>query len=238
MQDAHPTPPTTHHARGWPKAILYDHDGTLVNSLPVVVAATNAALVAAGFAEQSPEVVVKAMILPTGPRMGFHSGVDDPRIQAELASAFYHHANLRPGLASAYPGIGALVAEVQQRGIGQGVVSNNQGAFVRRVVAALGLDRAFGPVLGEEDVPATKPDPRGLLQAASHLGVAAQACWFVGDAPPDQAAALAAGMRSIGVTWGIHARSEMAGMGFDVLIDEPAELLRLVDRAEKLVELP
>jgi HAD superfamily hydrolase (TIGR01509 family) len=224
-EDTHHPPTTNHQPRGWPKAILYDHDGTLVNSLPVVVAATNAALTAAGFPAQPDHVVIKAMVLPTAPRMGFHSGVTDPVRLAHMAAEFYRHANLLPHHATAYPGVPALLAEVAARGIAQGVISNNQGAFVRRVVAALGLAQYLGPVLGEEDMPAPKPDPRGLLQAAASLGVRAQDCWFVGDAGPDREAARSAGMLAIGVTWGIHRRDELEALGFDRLIDAPGELL-------------
>ena len=208
-----------------PAAVLYDHDGTLVNSLPVVVAATNAALVAGGYLAQPAEVVIKAMVLPTGPRMGFHSGCTDRAVQASLAASFYREANLRPDLASAYSGVHEMLVAVHQRGIPQGVISNNEGVFVRRVVSALGLMPFLGPVLGEEDVPAAKPDPRGLLLAAAQLGVQPDQCWFVGDAPPDLAAARGAGMVAIGVTWGIHSREEMAKLGFDVLIDHPSALL-------------
>jgi len=224
-------PPTTNHQPPeWsaPHAILYDHDGTLVNSLPVVVEATNAALVMAGYSRQPAEVVIKAMVLPTGPRMGFHSGSNDLGVQAALAAAFYREANLRPHLASAYPGVHDLLAAVHRRGVPQGVISNNEGVFVRRVVTALGLMPFLGPVLGEEDVPAPKPDPRGLLLAAAQLGVLPDQCWYVGDAPPDLAAARGAGMTAIGVTWGIHTRTEMEALGFDRLIDHPAALLEML----------
>lgn len=213
-----------------PTAILYDHDGTIVDSLAVVVAATNEVLVANGLAPAAPAAVVAGMVLPTGPRLGRHTGDTDLRRQTELAEAFYAAAHRLPHLARPYPGIAALLAALHGRGVAQGVVSNNQGRFVRTVTAELGLAPWLGVQIGEEDMPAPKPDPRGLLLAAQRLGADPTRCWFVGDAAPDAQAAHAAGMRAVGVTWGTHSRTELLSQGFDLLVDRPDQILALLDR--------
>ncbi len=211
------------------KAVIYDHDGTLVNSLPMVVAATNDVLLARGLPERPPSEIVAAMVMPTTPRMGHHARVDDPRIQEVLAREFYLSAHrVGPTHASLYPGVAALVAEVSARGLPQAMVSNNEGRLVRRLMAALGIDGHFACILGEEDVPAPKPDPRGILHAASRLGVHPDSCIYVGDGHGDVAAAHGAGMRVIGVTWGIHPRAEMESMGFDHLAHDTTEVLQLI----------
>ena len=88
------------------RAVIYDHDGTLVNSLPMVVAATNRVLVANGFAEEPPAVVIAGMVLATGPRMGHHARTLDPGVQSRLAAKFYAAAReLGPVHARAYDGI-------------------------------------------------------------------------------------------------------------------------------------
>ena len=116
-------------------AILYDHDGTLVNSLPVVVAATNGVLAKNGYPVETPEVVIAAMVLATAPRMGHHARVSDPLVQRRLAAEFYAEARiLGPRLATAYDGIAELLATIAGRGIAQGVISNNQGEVVRIIV--------------------------------------------------------------------------------------------------------
>jgi 2-phosphoglycolate phosphatase len=209
--------------------VIYDFDGTLADSIAVVVAATNAVLVAEGCAALPAAEVVAGMVWPTGPRMGRHAGVQDPARQRALAEAFYAHANrLGPGLAKCYPGIPEMSAAVRGRGLVQGVVSNNQGAFVRRVLAALGLARDFACAFGEEDMPAPKPDPRGLLMVAGIIGVDPAHCVYVGDTHGDARTAAAAGMAAVGVTWGIHARAELADAPFAALIDAPAELPGLI----------
>jgi phosphoglycolate phosphatase len=211
------------------RAVLYDHDGTLVDSLPMVIAATNRVLVANGHPAAPPDQVVAAMVLATAPRMGHHARSADPRQQERLAAEFYAAAReLGPTHARAYPGIPAVVATIAARGLGQGVVSNNEGAVVRIIMRHLGLARHFAALFGEEDVAAPKPDPRGILKAAEALGVGCGDCVFVGDSENDCDAARAAGVRAIGVTWGIHPRARMERLGFDALIDRPEELLSLI----------
>lgn len=209
-------------------AVIYDHDGTLVDSLAVVVEATNAALRDRGLPERPAIEVVKGMAHPTIPRMGLHSGVTDPVVLEALAREFYVHMHRIPHLCRLYGGVAELVAAVAARGLPQGMVSNNSGRFITAAMNHLGLAPSFAVLLGEDDVPAPKPDHRGALLAAERCGVDPRACLFVGDSPADRDAARGAGMRSVGVTWGIHDRAEMLEMGFDVLIDHPRQVLDLL----------
>ncbi len=209
------------------RAILFDHDGTLVDSLPVVVAATNAALAEAGAAACAAEAIVAAMVLPTGPRMAHHAGIADAARQPALAASYYAQAIRLVDRARAYAGIAEALRALADRPLA--VVSNNEGRFVRAAMAATGL-AAHIPAArawGEDDVPAPKPDPAGLLAAAQRLGIPAGDCAYVGDSPVDLRAARGAGMRAIGVAWGTHARAQLAGLGFDRLLDHPEQLARL-----------
>jgi len=205
--------------------VLFDHDGTLVDSIPVIVAATNQVFAARGLPRLGADEIVPGMVLPTGQRLGRHFAVSDPTKQRELALAFYAAAReLGPGLASLYPHVFDALEELAASGLRLAVVSNNEGVFVRAVTSALGIARHFATILGEEDMPAPKPDPRGALLAAERMGLAPAACCFVGDSRPDAETAAGAGMRSIGVTWGTHAREQMSDMGFTALVDDVAGL--------------
>jgi 2-phosphoglycolate phosphatase len=211
------------------RAVIYDHDGTLVDSLPMVVAATNRVLVANGFAEEPPAAVIAGMVLATAPRMGHHARTTDPQMQSRMAAEFYAAAReLGPLHARAYDGIHDVVSAFAARGIKQAVVSNNEGAVVRIIMRHLGLAPHFAALYGEDDVAAPKPDPRGIIQTAATLGVELSDCVFVGDSENDSDAARAAGVRSIGVTWGIHPRSRMEHLGFSALIDRPEQLRSLI----------
>lgn len=215
-------------------AVAFDHDGTLVNSLPGVVAASNVALVEHGYPPCSADEVITGMVLATGPRMGALAKVDDPAEQTRLNTTFYRHARiLMPQTAVLYPGIGGMVEGLHRRGLPLGVVSNNEGTVVRMMMERLGILRFFtaGAVLGEDDAPAPKPHPGGMRLACERMGVEPGRTLFVGDSHPDCDGAHAAGLRAAGVTWGIHPRAEMAGFGFDVLVDATGELADLIARA-------
>lgn len=210
-------------------AILYDHDGTLVNSLPVVVAATNAVLARHGFPVEPPQVVIDAMVYATTPRMGFHARGSDPALHPQLAEEFYAEARrLGPLHATAYDGVHELLTSVSARGIKQGIISNNQGEVVRIITRHLGLAAHLALAWGEDDVRAPKPAPDGIRQAAEQLGIALDRVLFIGDSENDSEAAQAAGVRCVGVTWGIHPRAKLATLGFDHLIDHPRELIPLI----------
>ena len=209
-------------------AVIYDHDGTLVDSLAVVVEATNTTLRERGFSERPALEIIKGMAYPTIPRMGLHSQVTDPEALAELAREFYVVMHRLPHLVRAYDGVPDVITQIAALGMPQGMVSNNSGTFIRAAMAHLGLASSFTAMLGEDDCPAPKPDHRGALLAAARCGVAPETCLFIGDSPADRDAAHGAGMCAVGVTWGIHDAAEMSAMGFDVLIDHPKDLLRLI----------
>ena len=209
-------------------AVIYDHDGTLVDSLAVVVAATNTVLRDRGLPERPASEIIKGMAYPTIPRMGLHAQLSEPTVLAELAREFYVAMQRLPHLVRAYDGVPELIAEISARRLPQGMVSNNSGAFIRAAMDHLGLAASFTALLGEEDCPAPKPDHRGALLAAVRCGVDPASCLFIGDSPADCDAAHGAGMRAVGVTWGIHDAEEMAAMGFDVLVGHPREILGLV----------
>ncbi len=209
--------------------VLFDHDGTLVDSLAMVVAATNQVLRDHGRPTVPADDIIAAMVYPTNERMARHAAVSDLALRRRLAGDFVRAARASdPALAQPYPGVSALLQALHTRGVAMAVVSNNDGVFVRRVMAAHGLASAFVCVYGEEDMPSPKPDPRGLVGAAAAMARAAGDCLYVGDSGGDAQAAHAAGMRAVGVTWGIHTRAQLMEMGFDWLIDRPDELLGLV----------
>lgn len=212
-----------------PRAIIYDHDGTLVDSLDVVVAATNAVLEKHGKAAQPRDAIIQGMVEPTPIRMGLLLSVADVPARQRLAAEFYQAAQaFSPRQVRAYPGITELLVTARGLGIAQGVVSNNQGNFVRNVLAHLGLGAHFSAVVGEEDMPAPKPDPRGLLAVAQSLQRERGAVWYVGDTVGDLHTAQAAGMPCIGVTWGITPRETLTQHGFLAVIDTPQQLLALI----------
>jgi len=207
------------------RGLIYDHDGTLIDSIDLVVGATNAALEDAGFARVSREGIMRGMIYPTAARMGYHAGSEDDALNSALASGFYAEA-WRIGVTAArpYPGVRELLETVHRLGLPQAMLSNNRGEFIRQIMKTHGLADFFDSILGEEDVAEPKPSGAGILEIARRWGFSSREVLLVGDSTADAGAAAAAGCPSVGVTWGTHSRADLAAAGFGRLIDRPEEL--------------
>jgi phosphoglycolate phosphatase-like HAD superfamily hydrolase len=117
-----------------------------------------------------------------------------------------------------------------------GALSNACGAYVRAVLKANGVAEMFTAALGADEVPAAKPAPDGLLQCCAVMGLVPARCLYIGDSPTDGQAAAAAGMRSIGVTWGSHP-ADLVRQAFTVTADDvpqlQADILQLLEEIDR-----
>lgn len=205
--------------------VVFDHDGTLVDSLDVVVHASNQVLAAFGKAPKPASEIVAGMVHPTAPRLGLLAEVGDPDAQRDMARLYNELALRSSGLARLYAGIDAMLASLESMGWQQAVLSNSTGAFIRSILDRLGVAGRFFSLVGDTDMPAPKPDPRGLLALLRAVDCDVSSAVYVGDSRTDLLTARAAGVRAIGVTWGAHPRDELAPLGFDALVDSPSELV-------------
>jgi HAD superfamily hydrolase (TIGR01509 family) len=187
-----------------PGAVLFDLDGTLVDSVETRISAWVEALASAG--------------LPTGrPTLAPLIGLDGKRLAREIAALagtpidearaeeidrasgeIYERLNHDP---QPLPGIGRLIAALERRGIAWAIATSSRKAQVRASVTALGLERK-PTIVDASHVKHAKPEPDLLLYAADKLGVDPARCWYVGDSTWDMVSAVAAGMIAIGVTAG------------------------------------
>lgn len=187
-----------------PSAVLFDLDGTLVDTVETRISSWEQALAAAG--------------LPTGrDRLAPLIGLDGKRLASEIAALagqpidearaeeidrhsgkIYERLNLAP---RPLPGLGRLVGEFDRRGIHWAIATSSRKDQVRTSVEALGL-LAEPTIVDASHVKHAKPEPDLLLLAAEQLGIAPAACWYVGDATWDMVSAVAAGMIAVGVTAG------------------------------------
>jgi phosphoglycolate phosphatase len=208
--------------------VVFDHDGTLVNSLPVVVEASNEVMASFGYERKPGAEIVAGMVHPTAPRLGLLAGTTDLGIQHKMARLYGELALRCSGSAALYPGMEGLLKDLQGLGRSLAVLSNSEGLFVRTILERLGVAKYFFCLMGEEDMPAPKPDPRGLQRILERAGCEAQRAMYVGDSRTDWETARAAGLKAIGVTWGAHPRAELEALGFAALVDEPAQLFALL----------
>lgn len=180
-------------------ALLWDLDGTLADTATDIALTVNEMLTAAGL-PPLPLTDVHGMIGSGAGHLVDRAvraagGVPGARhLEAFLAG--YRRQPRR--VAELYPGIAALLADVR---VPQGVVTNKPEAVSRALLAALGVDAHFSVVVGGDTLPVRKPDAAPVHAAMRALGVTDAV--LVGDGPHDVGAARAAGIRSIGVLWGI-----------------------------------
>ena len=209
------------------KAVLFDLDGTLADSLADIAASTNACLAGMGlpthaasaypsFVGHGIGVLVQRALAPLG-------AADR---ESELLEALrIHYGAHSTDQTVAYPGIDALLGTLRDRGVRLAVVSNKPDDMTQRIVQALFADAGFEFVTGERPAAPRKPDPTGILLACRTLGVDPHDAVYVGDTPVDVRAAAAAGLRSVAVTWGFRDRATLEAAGPHHLVDTAAAIL-------------
>lgn len=210
------------------RAALFDLDGTLVDSLGDIGAALTVALAEHGL-PPPPPAALRDMV-GAGARTLVERAVagraDVDRVHAAFGAAY----RARPVVAThVYPGLAAALDELTAAGLALAIVSNKPDALTQVVAAELLAAWPFAAIYGARAGLPLKPDPTVALCAAAELGVPPAACAFIGDSGIDVATARAAGMRAIAVTWGFRAADDL--IDADVLVDEPATLVRAITAA-------
>jgi pyrophosphatase PpaX len=201
----------------WP-VVLFDFDGTLVDSVGLIIASFRHAL-----GDQISEQELLAWI---GRPLRLLMERQRPGRAEETMAAYrdfyreHHDELLRP-----VPGIQGLLAGLSTAGVRTGVVSSKRADFIELGLQALGLADAVPVVAGQDDTVRHKPAPDPLLFAATRLEVTAGECVYVGDAVVDVQAGRAAGMGTIGVGWGAGLAPELRRAGADEVVDD-VEALR------------
>jgi len=209
--------------------LVFDLDGTLVDSARDLASATNAALarVAPGHAA-IPLDVVRSFV-GEGARLLVerslrHAGIE--RSPDDVLPVFFEcYGERLLDTTALFPGMAEALDAV--RGHPLAVLTNKPGPFSRRILEGLGVDGRFERIWGAGDVPARKPDPGGLLRLVDELGSTPGTTWMIGDSAVDARTARAAGVRMAGVTWGLDpdgVRREDP----DRIVDAPAGLAELV----------
>ncbi len=212
------------------RAVLFDLDGTLADSITDITASTNVCLAAAGLPTHD-EATVQGFVGHgiaglVEQALGEHATAQRVRTMLGAVRSHYReHCTVHTRL---YPGIEALLRALDDRGIRLGVVSNKPHDMTVEMVATLMPDVPFGFVTGERsDIP-RKPDPTGILTACQALRVPPASALYVGDTPVDVQAARAAGLRSVAVTWGFRDRDTLSLAEPDLWATSAEDILAII----------
>lgn len=217
-------------------AVVFDLDGTLLNSLGDLADSVNFALEKAGYPtheEQAYRYFVgsgaKKLIERALPK-GLEERADYPALFKQvydLYSARYQETCLNRTVP--YPGIDKLLAALQQAGLRLMVLSNKPDDFVQWIVAHY-FGGVFDLVSGQKEGIERKPSPNGLYLLMEHFRLKRQEVLFVGDSDIDVQTSKNAGVRCLGVSWGFRGREELAAAGADLLADNADEAAETILR--------
>lgn len=210
------------------RAIVFDLDGTLVDSLPDIAGHLNAALVESGYSAHSLDAIKQWV--GTGAEQLVASAVPDRERVPEVLAKFRACYRGAPfGRTQVYAGLDAALDLLAGRGRVLGVLSNKPHDLVVRIADELLSRWPFGVVVGERPGRPKKPDPDALLSLVDELGVPPDRCALVGDSEIDVETARAAGMPGIAVTWGLRDAEVLARTRPDYMVSTPAQLAELFD---------
>ncbi|HVB11090.1 MAG TPA: HAD-IA family hydrolase [Bacillota bacterium] len=204
------------------RAVLFDLDGTLLDTGPLILASFRHAL--------GSGLDVERDILPHfgEPLRDTLRRLQPDRVE-ELVST-YRAFNLEhhDEMVRAFPGAGAALAALRSAGIARAVVTSKMHATAERGLRVCGLDHLVEAVVGLDDVAVVKPDPAPLLRALDELGCTPAEAAMVGDTPADMGAAVAAGCWAIAVGWSTFSGERLREAGALHVLGSFAELPRLV----------
>lgn len=213
-------------------AIVFDLDGTLLDSLDDIADSTNRALARNGF--------------PTHPRSDYRRfigdgvqmlvrralppGRDDPSTIDRVVEAYREEYAVGWNREThPYSGVAELLDSLLARGVKRAVLSNKPDEFTQLCVQHYLGNWPFHCVLGHRPEWPRKPSPDSARHLAEILRTPTERCLFVGDSAADMLTARGAGMRAVGVSWGFQTVEILNDAGADVVIDRPSDLLALLE---------
>lgn len=210
------------------RGVLFDLDGTLIDSAPDLAGAANRLRADHGL-EPLPLALLRPMV-GSGARgmVGVAFGVapGEPRFES-LRDAFLAH--YEAGLlqrTQPFEGVDRMLAALEAAGVPWGIVTNKATRFTSPIVAGLGLAQRAAVVVCGDTTAHSKPHPEPLWHAARAMGLAPESVVYVGDDLRDAQAARAAGMAMVAATWGYLGLGEpVHDWGADALLDAPDQLL-------------
>ena len=215
-------------------ALIFDLDGTLVDSLRGIADTLNRTLVSHGLPSH-PDARIRTFIgdglsnlilraLPQG---------SPPELLDSLLPLYRKDYELTWKQGShPYPGIADMLVALSQSGHPLAVLSNKVHAFTVEMVESIFPTIPFTAILGQRDGIPHKPDPHGALELAGKMHLAPANCILIGDSTVDLLTARNAGMRAICVDWGYHDRSALEAAGASAITSSPVELMQILSKPE------
>ena len=212
------------------RAVIFDLDGTLANTLEDIADNMNRVLAGEGFQTYSYDVYrfyvgggLKNLVtqcLPENARTDATITRCHDRMMVEYSENYINKTHL-------YNGISELLDSLSARGIKMAALSNKADSLTQKICNILLKNRKFEIVMGAGDRFPRKPDPASALFISAQMGLLPTHICYLGDSDIDMKTALAAGFYPVGAGWGFRPKQELVENGAKHVIDHPMELLKL-----------
>lgn len=212
------------------KAILFDLDGTLLNTISDIGTATNAALLRSGYGAHP--IGDYENMVGHGLRNLVSKALPAKSAESEIDAVFkatlqeYEHCYAKE--THPYPGIESMLKQLKEHGVRLSILSNKNHEFTVKIVDTLLAKWNFEFVYGSRDGIPKKPDPQGAIEIARLMKLEPSEFLFLGDSSTDVKTALACGMFPVGVSWGYRSAEDIKSAGAEVIIENPDELLKIL----------
>ncbi len=227
------------------EAVLFDLDGTLLDTIPDLAAAANATLAEIGRATVPVETVasyvgkgipVLVKRLLTG-SLDPDAEVDEAELEAVLPVFRRHYGRENGRRARFYDQVEPAVARLAGMGLPMGCVTNKAGDFTEPLLSLTGLRPYFGVVVSGDTLAEKKPHPLPVRHAAAQLGVAVERALLVGDSVNDVLSARAAGCPVVCVPYGYNEGADVRGLDCDAIVANLMEVAEAIARARSALSL-
>jgi N-acetyl-D-muramate 6-phosphate phosphatase len=215
------------------KAVLFDLDGTLIDTGPDFANIVNRMrkeknMPEIEYSDFRPKIAIGSAAMT---QFSFNMTTDSPEYEATLARFYKEYMATMGEHASLFDGIKMLLDELDQQEILWGVVTNRQLDFIPKILKHFSLYDRAACIVGSDSTAHRKPHPEPLLHAAKLIDKTPEQCFYVGDFATDIEAGNAAHMTTIAVTWGYHdGIPSLQKEHPDHVVDNPAQLLELVTK--------
>lgn len=213
------------------KLVIFDLDGTLLNTIGDLAVACNAMLALRALPQHTYEeychfvgngilrLVERALPEP------LRTPENVALARADFVKYYTEHIDVHT---KPYAGIPELIDDLHRRGILLAVASNKFQAGTEKLIRLFFPAAPFAVVFGQREGVPLKPDPAVVGEILARTGVTREETLYVGDSGVDMETAAAAGVRSVGVTWGFRSREELVQAGAQHLVDHPAQITVLL----------
>ena len=210
-----------------PRAVLFDLDGTLIDTVDLILASYRHTVEVHNLGGVPDEVWLASLGIPL--RVQFAQFASHPgEVRDMIATYLDHNMQHHDALISEYPGVLEAVQELSVAGIRLALVTSKMHGGLERGLSLGGFDGLFEILIGADDVDNPKPHPEPVLKALAGLGVAPADAVFVGDSPHDMASGRAAGVRTAAATWGPFANDELEPHEPDIWLESPSAIRDLI----------